>query len=409
MKEKILKKPNTFVYGTFVFAAKFLSKFILNVKVNKKDFKQIKGPCLILANHETSIDFICLGAALGKKAHFVVSNSFYQINPIQPLLKLARVIPKQQFQTSLSDMKTIKAALDNNIPLVIYPAGMMSENGVSTPIPLATGKTAKWLNQDIYIAYTTGSYLTNPKWGKKWRKGRIDISIKKLYSKEELKDADPNEIQANVEKELAYDAYENQEKLLVKYKGGSNIEGIEKVLYWCPKCNCYHTNEVINKNTLICKNCGNTAIANDYGFLEKGTEDSVIFKHPSKWSLKIKENIYKEIIKQEDFILSDECEIQMVNYDKKEFEKVGDGLITLNKECFEINGKLHGFKFSKKFFTNVYPILPFKVGERFEIQDGKDIYRIILKHKEETTKWISALEIIYRINHRLEIKKQPNL
>lgn len=407
MNEKRIKKPNTLVWGLFVFASKFLSKFMLNLKVNKEDFKKVKGPCLILANHETSIDFICLAAALKRKAHFVISNSFYQINPIKPLLDASRVIPKQQFQTSLSDMRIIKGALENEIPLIIYPAGMMTENGVTTPIPLATGKTAKWLNQDVYIAYTKGSYLTNPKWGKKWRKGRIDLSIKKLYSKEELQQTDAEIIQKRIEEELYYDAYENQEKLMIKYKGGDNIEGLEKVLYWCPKCNSYHTNEVIDKNKLVCSKCGNTAIANEYGFLEKGTEDSVIFKHPSKWSLKIKNLIKEDIINNDNFCLEDTCEIQMINFKKKKYETVGHGKISLNKTHFHLIGEANGEAFDRLLDINLYPILPFKAGERFELQDRNAIYRIILGTKEEATRWISAVEILYKLNHNIEIEKQP--
>ena len=157
MEQNKIKKPNTLVYSLYVFASKVVSKLFFNLKYDKKEFKNVKGPCLILANHESKLDFIFLTAALGRKAHFVISNSFYQVNPIKPLLTAVSVIPKQQFQTSLGDMRRIKASLDNNIPLIIYPAGMMSENGVTTPIPQATGKTTKWLNHDVYIAYITGS------------------------------------------------------------------------------------------------------------------------------------------------------------------------------------------------------------------------------------------------------------
>ena len=119
MDKNIVKKPSTFMYGAFVFASKLVSKFAFNLKYNKEEFNKIQGPCVIIANHESSIDFICLAAALRKKAHFVISNSFYQINPIKLWLKAAGVIPKQQFQTSITDMRKIKSSLENNIPLII--------------------------------------------------------------------------------------------------------------------------------------------------------------------------------------------------------------------------------------------------------------------------------------------------
>ena len=391
-----MKTPNKLVYELYILASKFVSKFMFNLKIDKNDFKNIKGPCVILANHESSIDFMCLAASLKSRAHFVISNSFYQINPIKKLLDAAGTIPKQQFQTSLGDMKKIKSALDNNIPLVIYPAGMMTENGITTPIPKATGKMVKWLNHDVYVACIKGSYLTNPKWGKKWRKGQINLSLKKIYSKEDLQDLDALYIQEVIEKELYYDAYENQETLLISYKNGDCIEGIENVLYWCPKCNSYHTMVVTNKNTLYCTNCGNKAIANKYGFFEKGTSNSVIYKHASKWSKEIKVLLYDEITKNPNFKLEDNCEIQMINMKKRKFETVGKALISLDKESFKLKGHINNEKFEKSFNVGFYPTLPFKPGKHFEIQDNDKIYRIILNNKKHTVKWISSLEILHQ-------------
>jgi len=84
MEKRVFKKPNRFVYGVFVLASKFLAKFKYNLKYNKNEFKNINGPCLILANHEASIDFINLAAALKRRAHFVISNSFYQVKHKKP-------------------------------------------------------------------------------------------------------------------------------------------------------------------------------------------------------------------------------------------------------------------------------------------------------------------------------------
>jgi len=71
---------------------------------------------------------------------------------INPILKKCGVIPKQQFQTAMEDLKKMKAVIDNNMPLVIYPAGLMSEDGIATKIPKGTGKLLKWFNCDVYVA-----------------------------------------------------------------------------------------------------------------------------------------------------------------------------------------------------------------------------------------------------------------
>jgi hypothetical protein len=51
-------------------------------------------------------------------------------------------------------MKKMKAVVEAGQPLAIYPAGLMCEDGLSTPIPKATYKFLKWMNVDVYMART---------------------------------------------------------------------------------------------------------------------------------------------------------------------------------------------------------------------------------------------------------------
>ena len=39
------------------------------------------------------------------------------------------------------------------------------------------------------------------------------------------------------------------------------------------------------------------------------------------------------------------------------------------------------------------PTLPFVPGKQFDLQHGKDIYRIILENPQETIKWVYLVEI----------------
>ena len=49
---------------------------------------------------------------------------------------------------------------------------------------------------------------------------------------------------------MLFDAYREQEKLLVRYKNGSNIEGLENVLYICPNCGERHTMRVRDRSEI---------------------------------------------------------------------------------------------------------------------------------------------------------------
>ena len=394
------KIPNFLIYGILQLASKLISKFKFNLKIEKNEIKKLKGPYVVIANHESSIDFINMVCATNKRITFVISNSFYQSLKIHKLIKMAGVIAKQQFQTNPSDLKKMKEAISAKRPLVIYPAGLMTANGVATPIPEATGKFIKWLGVDVYVAKTEGSYLTNPKWGKGFRKGKITLNITKFLSKEELKEKNPDQLQKLICDTLYYDAYKNQETNLVKYTNGDNVNGLENVLYWCPKCNKQFKNVIINNNSIKCEHCGNEVYADEYGFLYPKTENDVCFKHPSDWYKELYNNLYKEITTTENYCLESNMTLKMLDYKKHQFVEVSKGHIKLDKEKFTLNFIENNQEKQVEVLIKSIPILPSKPGIHLEVQDGNTIYRCCLDNGKEVTKWIDVLNIFYELNNK---------
>lgn len=398
-KKRCYKKPNWFIYLIFVLCSKFYSRFVLNLKIKRNEMKKHKGSCVVIANHESVIDFMTLAANF-PKSHFVISSSFYNTLPIQKLMDSVGVIPKQQFQTSPKDLKMMKEVVDNNMPLVIYPAGLMSEQGVATPIPESTGKFLKWLKQDVYVAKVEGTYLSKPKWSKSTRKGKTFLDVYKLYSKEDLENLNVDEIFDRVNEVLSFDAYKNQERLLVNFKHGDDINGLESVLYQCPKCHKEFQMKVENDNTLVCQECGNSALADTYGFLSKMKESDVIYKHPSDWALSIEKVLMKEIAASDDFRLKEECEIHLLNKEKYRYEYAGEGEITLDKEKIAFVGEINGEGTTKEFSSQMFITLPFVPNKHFDIQECNVSYRIKLKNAIATTKWIWSIKAIYQLNKK---------
>lgn len=399
MKKAKYKKPNCFIYGIFRLVSKFLSRFMFKVKVTKNEVRGKKGPYVIIANHEASIDFIALAAAVKRRINFVISNSFYQSLNVQPFLRACAVIPKQQFQTKTSDLKSMKRVVENGGILGIYPAGLMSENGVSTAIPKASGKLLKWLDSDVYVAYISGTYLTSPKWSNVRRKGKVKLSITKLLSAEEIKEADVDYISKLVDERLMYNAYKTQDKERIVYKQGDNVEGLENVLYKCPKCGSEFSIETKNETTLECKACGNEAKSDKYGFLEKVKESDVIYKYPNEWYDYIQETVLEEVKKNPDFFMESYAKIKMIDYKKHKFVFVGDANIKLDKDKFTIDGNIKGEKINKEVSIATFPMLPFKPGVHFEIQDGMDIYRVMLDNSKEVMKWVMSLKALFVLYH----------
>ncbi len=393
------EKPNYIVYGVLLFVCKIISKFKFNLKIEKNEIKKVKGPYVIIANHESAIDFINVVCATNRRLTFVISNSFYQSLKIHKLIKWAGVIAKQQFQTSPIDLKKMKEAINANRHLVIYPAGLMTANGIATPVPEATGKFIKWLNADVYLAKTTGSYFTNPKWGKGIRKGKITLNITKFLSKDDLCEKEGDELQKLIHDALYYDAYKYQEKDLISYKNGSDIKGLENVLYWCPKCNKQFTNQVLNENIMKCSYCGNEVYSDNYGFLYPKTSDDICFKHPSDWYQHLYEKLYEEIRDNENYTISSPMTLKMLDYKKHQFIEVSKGIVSLSREKFIIDFSLNNERKIVEVPIKQIPILPSKPGVHFEVQNGKDIYRCCLDNGNEVTKWMDILNIFYKLNN----------
>ncbi len=391
------KKPNALIYSIFALGCKILSFFKFNLKIKENHTKKVKGSYVVIANHESALDFVNIARALNRRAHFVISNAFYKTFPMGSIVKKLGLIPKNQFQTMPSDLKKMKQVTENGLPLVIFPAGLMPENGIGTPIPKATGKALKWLGCDVYLAYSEGSYLTNPKWSKKWRKGQTTLSVTKFISKEELLDISSDELQEKVEKSLYFEAYKNNKSAGIAFKNGDNVEGLEKVLYRCPECNKKYTVISENKNTLKCTNCGYKVYSDKYGELHKFDGSEPVFKYPSDWSLYIESKIKEEIVKNSDFKLESKADVYTINDKKHKFVLSGSVNVSLSREGLVLKGVVCGEDIYKIYSVKNYPSLPLKPGKSFEIQDGKTIYRIYPEDPSVCTEWVSTVEILYEM------------
>ena len=399
MSTALYVKPNMLVYRCAQGACFVLAAFVFKRRFIRNEIKGVDDAYVVVANHQCSLDFVNLIGATRKPLTFVLSNSFCNSLPISGLIKRLGVIPKQQFQTSVSDMKKMKAVIDSGASLVIYPAGLMCEDGVSTPIPEATYKFLKWLDADIYAARTTGTYFSKPKWTGGIRSGRTYLDVYRLLSKAEAQAMKVSEIRDVVEAALLFNAYEDQEKLLIKYKDCDNIQGLENVLYRCPNCHKEFTVGVHDRSTIRCSACGYEESCDEFGFLHNYKGMGPEIRHVPDWSRRIFDELKQHIKDNPDFTMSAPTKIHMIDYQKHKFTEVGHGTVSLCSDRFTLTGKLNGESFSREFSTAKFPTLPFSPGKFFEIQDGNDIYRCVLEDGRLAMKFINALKAFFELMH----------
>ncbi len=401
-------KPNFFTYGFVRNISRFVSKFIYRVSVTRNELRGSFGRRVILANHEADIDFFSAYANIPGRAHVVASQSIISTLPIAPLAEGCGVITKNQFQTSITDLHKMKAVVDHEEPLLLYPAGLMTESGASTPIPTATGKVAKWFDADIYIAKITGTYLMKPKWANKKRRGKATLDIYKLISREDLAAMSDEEAEALIEEHLSFDAYRNNAELKIAYENGDSVDGLENVLYKCPDCGADYSIGVKDGHSLVCYKCGYEVRSDEYGTLycEDGKEP--IYKYPTDWHAYIESSVFEEVRSNPDFKLEGRARIQKIDEKKHKFVEVGEGCISLDYDHLSIDGAIFGEPTHRQFRTDIFPILPFRPGKYFEIQHGQEILRIMPEDPRQIMHWIFVLKATYKLKHEQTAEQTAN-
>ncbi len=394
------KKPSLFYYRVTQIASWFVAKFFFKRKFLRNEIKGKKGPYVVLANHQAALDFVNLIGATRERLSFVISNSFYNSMSVKWVMDKIGVIPKQQFQTTLRDIGKMKAVLENGAPLVVYPAGLMSEDGLSTPIPVATYKFLKWLDVDVYVARTSGSYFCTPKWSRVRRRGRTYLDIWRLFDAEELQNADEEQIKKKAEEALLFDAYREQEKNLVKYKNGDNVEGLQNVLYQCPHCESEFTIDVKGKNELYCKACGFSHSSDKYGFLHNTSEIGEELRYVSDWSRLIQGRMRKRIENGELSEIELPVTISVIDAECGKFVEAGQARVKLLPKSIMLRGTIKGDEREMEIPTATFASLPFSPGRYFELQHGEEIFRCAPHDGREVMRLVNAVKIFYELHSK---------
>ncbi|MBO5525196.1 MAG: 1-acyl-sn-glycerol-3-phosphate acyltransferase [Clostridia bacterium] len=400
-------KPN----GLSYFIAKTVTtaavKTMFKRKYLRNELKGVKGPYVVICNHECMLDGIFTFSINRNKHTLVMSKSMLDSLPIYSFVKKLGVIEKHQFQTKIADMKKLKAVVDSGHQLILYPAGLMTENGLSTPIPQATYKFLQWLGVDVYVARVYGTYFAMPKWAKGIRRGRTLLDVYKLFDSETLKGMKESEIKSQVDDAILFDAYEEQERLLVKYKKGNNVQGLQNVVYACPNCKSEFTIDVKGKreDTLCCRACGYEQTADKYGFLHAKNGREI--RHVSVWDSEIYDSLRQKVRADNTYCFSAETLVRKVDISTHKFQTVGEGVLSLSMEGFRLDGRIYGEEKHLHIPTHTIPALPNSPGRHIELQDGDEIYRCSLKEGKFVQKFVHLIKIFYEMHNGVSVRTYP--
>ena len=240
----------------------------------------IKGPCLILANHNTDYDLLLVAAAFHRHMYFVGSEHIWRWGFASKLLQfffapIARVKGSTDGAAAMAILKHLRAG--HNVCL--FAEGNRSFAGVTTPIHPTVGRLAKMAKANLVIYRIEGGYFTQPRWGTSVRRGRLCTFLSRVYTPEELKTMSAGEVSEAITSHIHEDAYALQDKYHAVYRGKRLSEGLETALFLCPGCRGIQTLRT-RDDAFQCERCGLSGHYTRYGYLEG---NGVPFRTITQW------------------------------------------------------------------------------------------------------------------------------
>jgi len=382
------------IYRLAVALCSFLHRKKYALKVHKSaEFKALKPPYIVLANHISNIDFTVVASAMSPvRLNFVVAACYFRIRFLGSLLRFMGCVSKEQFQPDMKAIKNIFGIIRRGDVVAIYPAGQSTFDGEATYMDASIAGLLKKLKVPVVTVLVNGAFIACPKWNMRLRKSRIEVSIDVLFSPQELETLNREDIYRKVKDALYFDDYERQRKAPVKASKPHSAKGLERVLYMCPKCQT-EFNMHTQRNRLWCASCGNAALMNEYGLLQPADTGCIIFETPTEWS-RWQMQCYRQQVRLPAFSYSEPAFLVKVSKHGK-YKKVGSGIAEINIDRFCYRGTYRDTEVSWEVKNNLSAVFAHEVKGHFDFFYNGELFSIAPVNSASAFKFVALKEAIF--------------
>lgn len=247
-----------------------------------EEAKPVNRPYIVLANHNTDYDPLLVGLAFPDQMYYVASEHIFRWGFLSKLINfIVAPIPRVKSTTEIQTVMNILRRLKTGANVCMFAEGNRSFSGETGLIHPATGKLIKKSGVSLITFRLDGGYFTSPRWSRTIRKGEMRGQMVNEYSPEMLKSMTADEVYSAIKNDLYVNAYEEQEKKPVSYKGNNLAENLETALYLCPDCNKIATLKS-EGNRIFCT-CGLNLEYDSYGFLLSNNNEKSPYKTVLDW------------------------------------------------------------------------------------------------------------------------------
>lgn len=258
-------KRHVFLFKFLCGALGWIFRWMFNLEVER--FGGDGEPFMLIVNHTANYDPIFVGMAARDHMYFVASEHISRKGFVSKLLAwtfapISRMKGGTDAQAAMSVIRTVRKGAN----VCMFAEGSRTFSGVTYPIYPATGKLVKSSGVKLITYKFKGGYFSNPRWGRKLRRGRVTGHVMGSYTPEQLKDMTPEQVNDLLARDLYEDAYETQAADPVAYKGKKLAEYLQTALYLCPRCDGIDT--LHSEGDGFRCDCGLSGRYTEYGYLE---------------------------------------------------------------------------------------------------------------------------------------------
>lgn len=314
------------------------AKLLLKLKFNyTARTNTVKGPFILLCNHVTDWDPIFVAAGFREQMYFVTSEHLLRLGFVSKLISwLQAPIARQKGGSAASAVKAMLRTVKEGQNVALFPEGNRTWDGVTREFPASTGKLVRSSGATLITFRINGGYFASPRWsGSSSRRGKMSGVTVGAYSPEELRAMSVDEINSLIARDLYVDAYEEQKKHPVPFRGKRLAEHLETLLFICPKCGAMH--RMVSRNdSFICENCGMETKYSVSGFFSGGR---LPFDNVKDWNDWQEEKIRQLCAAAGDGPIFSDSDFQLRRIDcAQSSELIGDGDVILFKDHLELPG-----------------------------------------------------------------------
>jgi len=364
--------------------------------------EKLKGPFLMLCNHNAFLDFKIASTLLGKNdANYVVAIDGFIGR--ENLLRNVGCICKRKFTNDITLIRQLKRVIDMGNVAVIYPEARYSLCGTTAVLPESLGKLAKLLKVPLVTLICHGHHVNSPFWDTSHERGiaKTAATFKQLFTKEEIETLPPEEINDAIVKEFQYDDFAWQKENGLRIADKNRARGLHRVLYKCPCCQA--ENKTASEGTkLFCTACGKEWEMTELGEL-KATDGKTEFSHIPDWYEWERSEVVREI--REGRYSSGELPVtveSLPNADK--FLPLGEGTMIHDREGFRVrvsdkNGEAHEMvkDVPSLYSCHIEYQYLFKHGDCIDLNTLEDTWYIYPRGNFSVTKMALATEELHRV------------